>query len=244
MSTTRETNVSLSNSNQSGNPDDGEYSQSTFSAENSTYLGSLEGDDDVLGAMVMGDASAVGTDTFAGIDAEAAVTDGSYTDSLSASVDATAIAESGDGSSFTTANAAIEVIGSADVFFGTSQTSTSTVVNESGSVSVSETSIDVNALSFSDGSVPEESDVGMVSELEPMSDPVELGTSEPYIVETDACDCYDEGDHSFDIDGNLAAFDIQATASGDDSFVDVTADAIAVEDQFSSATVVVIVAVE
>ena len=61
------------------------------------------------------------------------------------------------------------------------------------------------------------------------------------------CGCGDSGDdlsgYGLEIDGNLAALDINASAFGDNTVVDVAVDALSVEDLFSTVTAVVVVAI-
>lgn len=197
-------------------------STSNYTQDLALYYGPGGGSGSGQGALVQADATAIGTDTFASVDASVTVSD----NNTSISVDSLAAAQSPDGSlALTTVNA--QVFGQADVVFSLSQSSAYNVTNANGSTSVSQTSIDIETLSFSFGSSDD------------TSSPLPAD-SQPPVVSPDDCGC-EAGD--FTIDGNVAYFAIDATALGDDSYVDVAVDALALEDQFSAVTTVVIVLV-
>lgn len=247
MSATRESTVSTSVSTSTGDAGCGDetFSETTYSSETTVYLGDLSNEGGGgLGVAVQADATAFGTDTLAQLEVNATVFDGTYVDSASASVEATAAAQSPDGSAYAVATALIDVYGEADVYIGISHSTTYTVVDETGSTTVSEVSASVHALEFSaDG------DAGAgqaIPESSPEAQPPPEEPPPPYLLPE--CGCgepeFDEGfGFDVDIDGNLAAFDIEANAFGPDTLAEVSADAFVVEDQISTVTAVVVVAI-
>jgi hypothetical protein len=249
MSATRESTVSTSVSTSTGEAGGGDdtFSQTSYSSETTVYLGDPSGQDGGgLGLGVQADATAFGTDTLALLDVSATVSDGIYVDSASASVEAIAAAQSPDDSAFALANVLIDVYGDADVYLGISHSATYTAVDETGTTTVSEVSASVHALDFSTGGSV---DAGQApAEYSPETQPVAEEPLLPYLPPD--CGCGgpepDEGlDFGFDvdIDGNLSVFDIEANAFGQDTLADVSVDAFVVEDQVSTVTAVVVVAI-
>ncbi|WP_026622606.1 hypothetical protein M728_005721 (plasmid) [Ensifer sp. WSM1721] len=243
MSVTRTSTVGTSVSTSTGDAGDETYSETSYASETTVFVGVLsDADDTGFGLGVQTDATALGTDTLAQLEVTATVSDGPYVDSASASVEAIAVAESPDGDAYAVTTALIEVYGGADLYFGSSQSTTYTVQDETGSTTVSEVSATVYALQFSadGGAGSEEAVPDYVPETQlPQQEP-------PYL--TPECGCgepdFDGGfGYDVDIDGNLAAFDIEAYAIGPDTLADVSADAFVVEDQISTATAVVVVAI-
>jgi len=245
MSATRQSTVSASVSTSSGEVGDEDFSQSSYSSETTVYLGDLPGQDGGgFGLGVQADAAAFGTDTLALIEASGTVSSGTYVNSASASVDAVAAAQSPDDSAFALATAMIDVYGDADVYLGISHSSTYTTVDETGTTVVTQVSASVTALDFSGGD-PAEAEQAP-AESSPETQPVVEETPPPYL--PPECGCDDpELDLGFDfdvnLDGNLAVFEIEADAFGQDTFADVSVDAFVVEDQVSSVTAVVVVAI-
>ena len=187
------------------------------------------------GALVQADATAIGTDTFASLEASVVVAEGSGVDSTSISVDALAAAQSPN-ESLALTTAVAETFGEADILFSLSQSSTQTVTDENGSTSISQSSIDIYALNFSLDPLSEDDAVSA-----PAGAPIPSADTELAIFEPDDCGCEPV---DFVIDGNVAYFEVDAAALAEDSYVDVAVDALAVEDQFSSVTAVVVVLVD
>ena len=244
MPATRESTVSTSVSTSTGEAGCGDdtFSQTSYSSETTVYLGDLSGQGDGgLGLGVQADATAFGTDTLALLGVSATVSGGAYGNSASASVEAIAAAQSSDDSAYALANVLIDVYGAADVYLGISHSSTYTVVDETGSTTVSEVSASVVALDFSAGG-----SAGAEQEYSPETQPVAEEPLPPYLPPECGCGEPDlDVDFSFDVDieGNLAVFDIAANAFGQDTLADVSVDAFVVEDQVSTVTAVVVVAI-
>ncbi|WP_018236936.1 hypothetical protein [Ensifer sp. BR816] len=240
MSATRTSSVSIGVSTSTGDAGDETYSEASYVSETTVFVGDLLNvDGGGLGVGVQADATAVGTDTLAQLEVTATVSDGTYVDSASASVRAVAAAQSPDDLAYAAAAALVEVYGGADVYYGGTRSITYTVQDETGSTTVSEVSASVHALQFSAGGgagsqqpVPEYVPETQPPQEEPPPYPgPECGCGEPdlgYVIE---------------IDGNLAAFDIEANAFGPNTLADVSADAFVVEDQISTVTAVVVAAI-
>lgn len=229
----------------SGEAGDETYSSTSYSSETSVYLGDVQSaDGGGLGAGVAADGSAFGTDTYAELAISALAAEGTYVDSVSASADVISVSQSEGGDAFASSAAVIDVYGDADVFLGITHTSTTTVADETGSTAVSEASASVVALDFSgNGSTATSSEILSADEV-----PVFSAETEE-IVTYEAIDCGCAGDpygdyDPIDIDGNLAVFAIDANAFGDNTFADVSVDALALEGELSLATAFVVVAVE
>lgn len=247
MSATRESSVSTSVSTSTGEAGGGDdtYSQSSYSSETTVYLGDMSAPDGGgLGLGVQADATAFGTDTLAVLDVSATVSDGTYVDSASASVEVIAAAQSPDDSAFALANVLIDIYGDADVYLGISHSATYTAVDETGTTAVSELSASVTALDFSADVSAEQAP----AEYSPETQPVADEQLPPYLPPDCGCGGPEPDDgfgFSFDVDldGNLSVFDIEADAYGQDTLADVSVDAFVVEDQVSTVTAVVVVAI-
>jgi hypothetical protein len=239
MSITRQATTSFSSS-VSEIEGDGTLAQTVETSETSFYLGSQSSTSSAATTLAVEvDATSIGTDTLSVVTAEAIVS----ADTSSVTVDAYAIAESEDGLAFSTAVILVDFEVDADFYFSIGQTRTSLTIDASGSVSISEASVEIIALNLggaesSDASVSS----GEISESPAPADtdPVVAGTSDPA-----QCGCGDDAPgYEIDVDGNLAIFDISASGSGVDTFVSVTFDAFALEDQFSSVTALIFIATD
>lgn len=245
MSATRESTVSTNVSTSTGDAGgcDDSFAQTSYVSEITVYMGdgSSQGGGG-LGLGVQADAAAFGADTLALIEAFASVSGGTYVNTASASVEATAAAQSPDDSAFALANALIELYGDGDVCLGISRSSTYTTVDETGLTVVVQVSASVIVLDFAGGLAG----AGQGSESSPETQPVAEDALPPYL--PPECGCDDpELDAGFDfdvnIDGNLAVFHIEADAFGQDTLADVSVDAFVVENQVSSVAAVVFVAI-
>ncbi|WP_085035763.1 hypothetical protein [Ensifer aridi] len=244
MSTTRTSTVSTGVSTSTGEAGNEPYSETSYASKTTVFVGDVSNAEGTgFGVGVQADATALGTDTLAELEVNATVSDGTYVDSASASVEVIAAAQSPDGDAYAVATALLEVYGGADIYFGSSHSTTYTVQDETGLTTVSEVSASVNALQFSAGGGAGSEQA--VPEYVPETQlPQEY--AQPYL--SPECGC-DESDveaglgYDVDIDGNLAAFDIQANAFGSDTLAEVSADALVVEDQISTVTSVVVVAI-
>jgi hypothetical protein len=243
MATSRTSTVSTGTSTTTGSAGEENYAETSYSSETTVFVGSLPDDGGEFGVGVQADATAIGTDTLAQVEVTATVSDGTYVDSASAYVTAVAAAESSDGDAYAAATALLEIYGGADLYYGSSYSTTYTVEDGLGSTAVSEISASVHALDFSadgdagsDQTVPDDGSQTQVPQEE----------LPPYL--TPECDC-DEPDvgqgygYEVDIDGNLATFSIDATAFGPNTLADVSADAFVLEDQISTVTATVVVAI-
>lgn len=246
MSATRESTVSTSVSTSTGDAGGGDetYSETSYASETTVFVGDLSNVDGAgFGVGVQADVTALGTGTLAHLEVTATVSDGTYVDSASASVEAIAAAQSPDGNAYAVATALVEAYGGADLYYGSSHSTTYTVQDETGSTTVSEVSASFHALQFSagEGTGSEQAVPEYVPETQPPQE-----EPPPYL--SPECGCgepaFDEGfGYDVDIDGNLAAFDIEANAFGPDTLADVSVDALVVEDQISTVTAVVVVAI-
>ena len=248
MSATRESTVSTSVSTSTGEAGCGDetFSQTSFSSETTVYFGDLpDQGGGGLGLGVQADVTAFGADTLALLNLSATVSDGTYVNSATAYVEAIAAAQSPDDTAFALANVLIDIYGDADVYLGITHSSTYSSVDETGSTAVMQVSASVIVIDFSAGGGSgevEQAPAGSSLEMQPVAD----GSLPPYL--PPECGCGGpELDVGFafdvDIDGNLAVFDIAANAFGQDTLADVSVDAFVVQDQVSTVTAVVIVAI-
>jgi hypothetical protein len=239
MSITRQATTSFSSS-VSDIEDDGTLAQTIETFETNVYLGSLatsSGPGTTLAIEV--DATSVGTDTLSEVIAEAKVS----ADSSSVSVDAYAIAESQDSLAFSTTVILVDFEADADFYFSIGQTSTSQTVDASGSVSISEASVDI--IAFNLGGAGSSGAFFSSEEISGSPAPADTDPVVAETTETTQCGCGDDApEYEIDLDGNLAIFDIFAAGSGADTFVTVSFDAFALEDQFSSVTALIFIATD
>jgi hypothetical protein len=245
MATSRTSTVSTGVSTSTGDAGDENYAETSYASETTVFVGNLPGGDGGgLGVGVQADATAMGTDTLAQLEVTASVSDGTYVDSASVSVTAVAAAQSPDGYAYAAATALVEVYGGADLYYGSSHSTTYTHQDETGSTTVSEVSASVHALLFSVGGGAGSEQT--VPDYIPEAPAPQEVSAPPYL--TPECDCgepdFGEGfGYEVDIDGNLATFDIEANAFGPDTLADVSADAFVLENQISTVTAVVVVAI-
>ncbi|MGE5500744.1 MAG: hypothetical protein ACM3W4_02330 [Ignavibacteriales bacterium] len=188
-----------------------------------------------------GDAVALGENTLATGSVTAVVSDGGSANEAYATASFDAVAVSGeDGGAFASAISFAEVSGGADCSFSMSYTTTQTSVQDGTTVTSQSSGSTVYALdvdlSGTDGATA--ADAG--PETEPTAPPA--GTSDALVLPAD-CGC-DDSDSYAALDGNVAYFDVEAAAYGDDTSLQVDAFALAIEDELSNTTVVVVAAVE
>ena len=224
MPTTVQSSIGSAVATSTGDPTSEPDASSTVYTSDTTFVLMTGGDTSAsggLGAQVLADGAAFGTNTLTTLDVTATVVGhGTYADALSAMVMVTGAAQSPDGSAIALTTAMIELIGGATVMIGITHTSSMTVTAGQSQTSVSVAFASLDALQVdTDGT----------------------GSVDP---ETPGCGCHDPeagggapdpadtaGEQSvFDavnLDGNLSIFDIAASAFGDNTLVEVSFDAIA-----------------
>lgn len=211
-------------------------STATYTSEVETYLGST-GSSSFSGAQIQGAATAYGTDTFADLSIDAQVSDSS----LHIDFEATAAAQSQDPFAYAHSTASIEIYGSAHAYVGVVHRATWTQTTSSSSSMVSTYEESINAVNPGGGSTsssqPDAPDDVLAPYMEP--DPGGADISLPH----DDCGCGTQDPLWYEIDGNLAIYDIDIAAFGIDSYAELMMDAIVVEDAFSDVTAVVIIAI-
>ncbi|MEO3388483.1 hypothetical protein [Mesorhizobium sp. CAU 1741] len=230
MGATRTSTLSTSIGISSGDP--GEGTSDVYSSQVDVYMGSMEGEG-AFAAEIYGSATAFGTDTFAELAIDAQVSGSG----LSIDFSAESAAQSGDDSAYASSIGEIYTYGAADAYVGISRQSTSSEIGPEGSTVVStyhESIYAVNLGGESGSVIP----VGTAATDLPSYDPMPYA---PEPLEPCGCDSFDPG--GYEIDGNLAIYEIDAVAFGENSFVDVLLDAIVVEDAFSDITAVVVIAI-
>jgi hypothetical protein len=179
----------------------------------STLATSTPDGSDGLAAVLSGDATAIGEDTFAFGSIEAVADGTGYVSSVDASVTMVAAAEApADGDVYASADTFAATSDDAEVTFTTTiNKSSATLTTESSTANASSTT-SVSAFNI-------ESDVG--------------GTS-TYGSSSTADTSWDlGGEMQGDLDGNVAILEFGADAIGDDTYVAVDGFALAIEDELS-----------
>lgn len=229
MGATRTSTLSNGVAVSSGDPETGV--SSTYSSQTDVYLGTLEGEGS-LAADIYGSASAYGTDTFAELDIDAQLSGSG----LQASLDAYSVAQDSGGLPYASSVGGINVYGSADAYVGIVQQSTATETGPAGSTVASTYQESVSAVNLGGATVEDvpASTAGpeLLTEVTPYIEPA-----------PDPCGCGTPDPGGYVIDGNLAIYEVNAVAFGENSYVDLQLDAIAVEDAFSDVTAMVFLAI-
>lgn len=215
---------------------DPDASSTVFTSDTTFTLVNMDGvsGSGPLGVSVIADGAAFGTDTYTSADIAASVVDGAYADSVSAVVLVTSASESPDADAIALANAIAELIGEGNVMIGITHNATMTTTDGDSQTSVTTAFASVTALQFdTDGTGNVETSGcgcdGSSDETTSLPDTIVVLADEDSVL------------NGADLDGNLATFDIAANAFGENTLVDVQADAFALEDQFSSVTATVFV---
>jgi len=182
-------------------------------------------DSEGLSAFVGGDALAAGEDTLTMGTLSAAVVDGGAVTSADLSVTMIAAAESSDGETAALTDTFAEISDGADFLFTYTLDASQTEETESGTMasSTSTTVVAAYDLQLDDGGAAVGDSVADAP--------------------TDSSSLSGDGDESCGLDGNLAILDFDVVAIGEDTFVGVDAFVLAVEDQLSSSTIFVELAV-
>ncbi len=196
----------------------------------SVSTGPIEGGTDETGAILTADATAIGEDSLAVLSAEGTATSGTIATSTEVSMTSEAVASSTD-QAYASTYGEIELIGGAEYSFSLDYDAAIVDQDEGGTVA-SSTSIDyLYALTIDESAI-----AGTTSS----SDPADVDSSaEPDLVSPDLavsdqpCGCDDNG---LVLDGNVAVYDINLVTFGDESFIDASVYALAVDDQMSSVT--------
>jgi hypothetical protein len=196
-----------------------------------TIATSSPDDSDGLSAVLGGDAIALGEDTLTVGSVSAEMVDGGSVTTLSGTVDMLAAAETTDGATAQAlADTFADISSGTEFSFSYTLTTTGNQQSAAGSATTSTSTTGVTAynLSLSGGDAG-----GTFAETDPI---VPLDTSEP-------CSAQGGAGDDGDIDGNIAILDFDVLAVGEDTFVGVDAFVLAVEDELSSSSVIVEVAI-
>ncbi len=183
-----------------------------------------------------GDASAMGTDTYAEMTVVAMVADDGSSGSISLSADVMAAAIAQGFDPFASTSVWYVIVGPVDSYIQIQELETYLASGSEGTIVIQSTSVDFDGVVLND---PLDCGTDQPAPQLPPSDP-ETPPPDP------GCDCdcgCDVDDGSFHLDGNLAVFAFSADAFGDDSYASVAFDALTIEDSFSVITGVVEVAV-
>lgn len=229
MGATRTSTLSTNVEVSSGDPETGTVD--AYSSQIDVYLGTMEGEGS-LAAEVYGSASAYGTDTFAELDIDAQLS----ANGLQVDLSAQSAAQSSDGIPYASSVGGIYVYGHADAYVGITRQSTWTEIGPEGATVVSSYEGSVSAVNPG-GATGADMPVGM-------ADPETPAEVAPYLdPPPDSCGCGTPEPSGYNLDGNLAIYEVNAIAFGENSYVDLMLDAIAVEDAFSDVTAVVFLAI-
>lgn len=222
---TLSTNVEISN----GDPETGTFD--AYSSQIDVYLGTMEGEGS-FAAEIYGSASAYGTNTFAELDIDAQLSG----NGLQVNLSAQSAAQSSDGLPYASAVGNIYFYGSADAYVGITRQSTSTETGPGGSMVVSSYHESISAVNLGGGG-----GAGMPAWMTGPETPTEVV---PYLDPLpDSCGCGTPEPSGYNLDGNLAIYEVNAIAFGENSYVDLLLDAIVVEDAFSDVTAMVFLAI-
>lgn len=200
-------------------------------------LGSTPGEGEGCALIFSGDATAVGTDTYAQMLVEALAADNGSSSTLSLSADLMAAAAAAGFDPFASTTVWYVVVGPVDSYIQIEELETFMASGPGGTVVIQSASVDFDGVVLDD---PMQS-----SEDDPQPPPCDTGCAPPPDPGCDCgCDCgADDGDGAFTFEGNVAVFSFQADAIGDDSYAAVTFDALTLEDALSTITGVVEVAI-
>jgi hypothetical protein len=200
------------------------------------------GADDGMSMAIGGDATAVGEDTLAVAEVSAFLGDDGSVQIASGSAEFLAIGE-GDPGAYAGAYSYVDFVGDADHAI-TLNVSVAEYVQEPDQAAwyaSSETTLfamDIDGIpvgeTTSDAVLPEPEEP-----LNPPEEPLEL----PEMSVDPSCGCSD-GDPAYVVEGNVAWFDVSAAAVAENTLVTADFSALTVEDQFSTATVAVILGIE
>lgn len=188
-----------------------------------------------------GDATAVGEDTLAVAEVSAFLGDEGNVQIASGSADFLAVGL-GDPGSYASAYSYADFVGDADHVITLNVSVTEFVQDADHAAWYANSESTLFAMDI-DG-IPTTGTADVVPEDAAPPEP-EPPFEMPELSEDLSCGC-SEGDpgHPFSVDGNLAWFDISATAAAENTLVTVDVSALTVEDRLSTATVAVILGIE
>jgi hypothetical protein len=218
----------------SGAPESSDgYELVTWTSDASAAMGEITDQaSDGTGVTAAVDATAFGTDTLAAVAGGVAVVDGGATTTTSVDLEAVAAAQSSDDLAFASTAIDVAYFGGNGSFISVSHDSTSLEIagTETTALSFSSAALVVIALDESGFAGTTTSDVP------------ESSTDDAPAIDTgpddEGCCVEDDGDYGFDLDGNLASFDVGVLAAGENSYADLAVDAFALADSMSSVTLV------
>jgi hypothetical protein len=208
-----------------------ETSSSSLTADMTVQSASSDGSDG-LSAALGGEAVALGEDTLTVGSVSAEMEDGGAVTTLDGTATMAAASEDPDGEAQALTDTFAEVSDSAEFVFVANVETSSNEQNKEGSTATSTSTTQVTAYNL-ESSGDEDGDVDAV-------DPV----ADDKPTATDASESTNEVSSSspeadWNIDGNIAIAEFDAIAIGDDSFVNVDAFALAIEDELSASAVAV-----
>ena len=180
-----------------------------------------------------GDATAVGTDTYAQMTVDAMVADNGSSSLVALSADLVAAAAAQDFDPFAVTTIWFSVIGPVDSYVQIVESESFTQSGRDGTVTVQSTSVDYYGVVLDDA-------MDTAEQSEPELMPY-LDGAAPLETSPD-CGCGDDPG-TVTIDGNVVVFALHADAFGDDSYASITFDALAIEDTLSTLTGLVEVAI-
>ncbi|WP_234052006.1 MULTISPECIES: hypothetical protein [unclassified Xanthobacter] len=184
-----------------------------------------------------GDAIAIGEDTLATAQVDVSLSGDADMQTAYAFGEFTAWG-SGDASSYAAATSYVDFIGDADYTFDLNYTAVTTSFDGSSSEWSASALTEVFALDIDGIPTGEIDSTPLTADTSTDADPVADMTAV-----TPDCGCGNDDGWDMTVDGNLALFDVTATAVGDDSFTQVDFSALTVEDQLSTVSVVVTAAI-
>lgn len=233
MSVTRESSISAGYTN-SGTGAAGTPEETSYADAISMALGASPGAGGGTALVFTGDATAVGTDTFAQMSVDATVAD--HGSSTGISLTAELVAAAAGSEPFAATTVWYLVSGPVDSFIRIEEVETFTASGPDGSVVVQSASVSFTGVVLDDP-------MQCVVETT-LSTPYDEGSIQPPDPGCDCgCGCDGDAENGFALDGNVAVFAVQADAFGDNSYASVSFDALAFEDALSTVTGVVEVAI-
>jgi len=197
-------------------------------------MGQVAGDPGgATGVSATADAAAFGTNTLAQVSGSIAVSDGTSATTTQVELDALAAAQSADDFVLTSTYIDVSYYGGGS-YLSITQEATHMQVGNGTTTSTSSSSVTLVVLDLNGGS-------GTISP-DDLDEPSPDGYLQP--AAPDGCQDPGYGDDAdgISLDGNVAFFDVTASAFGNNTMADVVIDAFALEDAMSTVTVVLDVA--
>jgi hypothetical protein len=223
--TSSSTSTSTATNTSTGN----ETSSSSLAVEMTVQSTTSDGSDG-LSAALGGEATALGEDTLTVGSVSAEMEDGDAVTTLDGTATMVAASKDPDGGALALTDTFADVSDSAEFVFVVNVETSNSEQNEDGSTATSTSTIGVTAYNLE----PTAAGSSIDTTAEPVSDD-EVPEASDSLEDVSSS----SSDADWDIEGNIAVVEVDASATGDDTFVSVDAFALAIEDELSLSAAVV-----